>query len=63
LNWWLAPDGEQWSKEMIREVLEDLVERGLLTARGDTMETRVYGLNRTRAQEMSQFLEELEREQ
>ncbi len=60
--WWLAPEGMGWPREAVREVLEGLVGRGLLLAWGETAGIRVYGLNPARAQEMRQFLLELQRE-
>jgi hypothetical protein len=62
-NWWIAPDGSRWSRATVRDVLEDLVARGLLTARGGASEARIYGLSSTRAGEIRKAMAELEREQ
>jgi hypothetical protein len=62
LNWWLGPDTETWPREQVREVLEFLVSRHLVFARGETVETRVYGLDPAHTPELRQFLAELERE-
>jgi hypothetical protein len=62
LTWWLAARGAEWSREQMREVLESLVARHILTARGESLENRVYGLDLAHAEEMERFLLELERE-
>jgi hypothetical protein len=61
LNWWLPPKGE-WTREQVREVLEYLASRLLLSVRGERLETRVYGLDRAHIEEMQQLFAELDRE-
>lgn len=56
-QWWL-PAGSVYSQEQVQEVLDELVGRGWLTARGSVEQFRVYGLNKQGMQEVLEFLSE-----
>ncbi|HEY2383508.1 MAG TPA: hypothetical protein VGK48_20230 [Terriglobia bacterium] len=55
--WWLRGAGTV-SQEMLRTVLDELLRRGWLVTRGETSETRIYGLNENEREAVERFARE-----
>lgn len=57
LQWWL-PLEKQCSREQLQKILNDLVERKWLIARGSIEEFKLYGLNKEKLPEVLEFISE-----
>lgn len=57
LQWWL-PLERRCSREQLQKVLDDLVERKWLIARGSVEEFKLYGLNKEKLPEVLEFISE-----
>jgi hypothetical protein len=57
LQWWL-PLEQRSSREQLQRVLDELVDKKWLIARGSVEEFKLYGLNKEKLPEVLQFISE-----